>query len=81
MDLLVQHTNNYAKYKDANSGDKAWEQLGRIWKKVSKGELKQWIGILIYMGIFSGCGTRDYWQKSTLWPIHPIYDYMSLIHF
>ena len=61
IDLLVRHTNAYAEVKDANSGDKAWELPGCIWKEVSAIELKQWIGMLIYMGVFSGCGIRDYW--------------------
>ena len=81
IDLLVRHTNAYAEVKDANSGDKAWELPGRIWKEVSAIELKQWIGMLIYMGVFSGCGIRDYWRKSTLWPVHPLCDYMSLTRF
>ena len=58
--------NAYANIKDANSGDQAWKLPGRIWKEVSKSELKQWIGILIYMGVFSSAATRDYWRKSTL---------------
>src|SRR5437762_13013293 len=37
--------------------------------------------MLIYMGIFSSCEIRDYWQKSTLWPVHLLCDYMSLTHF
>jgi len=53
IDLLVRHTNAYAEVKDANSGDKAWELPGCIWKEVSAIELKQWIGMLIYMGVFS----------------------------
>jgi len=40
MDLLVKHTNAYADVKDANSGDKAWELPGRVWRDVSKSELK-----------------------------------------
>ena len=81
MDLLVKHTNAYADVKDANSGDKAWELPGRIWRDVSKSELKRWIGILIYMGVFSSCSTRDYWRKSSLWPDHPICEYMGLTCF
>jgi len=77
MDILVKHTNTYTDIKNANSGDKAWKLPGRIWKNVSKSELKRWIGILIYMGVFGSCATRDYWCKSTLYPTHPISEYMS----
>ena len=40
MDLLVKHTNAYADVKDANSGDKAWEVPGYIWKNILKSKLK-----------------------------------------
>ena len=81
MDILVKHTNTYADIKNTNSGDKAWKLPGRIWKNVSKSELKRWIGILIYMGVFGSCATRDYWRKSTLYPTHPISEYMSQTRF
>ena len=48
LDLMTEHTNAYAESKDANSGDAAWKLPGRIWRDISKLELKQWIGILIY---------------------------------
>jgi hypothetical protein len=47
LDLMTEHTNAYAESKDANSGDAAWKLPGRIWRDISKLELKQWIGILI----------------------------------
>ena len=53
MDILVKHTNTYTDIKNANSGDKAWKLPGRIWKNVSKSELKRWIGILIYIGVLA----------------------------
>ena len=81
MDILVKYTNTYVDIKNANSGDKAWKLPGRIWKNVSKSELKRWIGILIYMGVFGSCATRDYWHKSTLYPTHPISEYMSQTRF
>src|SRR5437763_13172318 len=39
MDFLVKYTNTYANVKDANSGDKAWELPGHVWRNVSKSEL------------------------------------------
>src|SRR5947209_15857541 len=33
------------------------------------------------MGVFSSATTRDYWRKSTLWPEHPIHEYMSQTRF
>ena len=40
MDLLVKYTNTYTDVKDTNSGDKAWELPGCVWRDVSKSELK-----------------------------------------
>ena len=54
-----------------------------VWTHLERGlkELKQWIGILIYMRVFSNSATRDYWRKSPLWPVHPICAYISQTRF
>lgn len=45
------------------------------------GDLKIWLGIVIYMGIFSAPTLEDYWKHDGLHPTHPITAYMSLNKF
>jgi hypothetical protein len=78
---MIKNTNAYAQLKDANSGDVAWKLPKRIWKDISKSELKIWIGILIYMGVFSNCSLPDYWKNNPLRPVHPIRNYISQTRF
>lgn len=43
--------------------------------------LKIWLGIVIYMGIFSAPALEDYWKHDGLHPTHPITAYISLNKF
>jgi len=56
---------------------------GRVWHDVTPSELRIWIGIIIYMGLFSGKGTaaREFWLHDQHHPTHDISRFMSQTRF
>jgi Transposase IS4 len=66
---IVDNTNTYAADKGAVGG--------RPWKPLSVVELKQFLGIVIYMGLFPLQEVSQYWQ-SGFGPVHLVSTVMSL---
>ncbi|CAG8844022.1 8482_t:CDS:1, partial [Racocetra persica] len=54
---------------------------GRRWEKLTVGELKIWLAILIYIGIFKLPSIRDYWNRDDRFSEYKITTFMSLLHF
>ena len=73
ISTIVQNTNEYAYIKGAGEG--------RRWEKLTVGELKIWLAILIYTGIFKLPSIRDYWNRDDRFPEHKITTFMSLLRF
>jgi hypothetical protein len=73
LNLIVENTNEYAKFK--NTGE------GRPWTELILSELKIFLAILIYMGLFKMPSIEDYWNNLPQYPQHPITRYMSLLRF
>lgn len=73
---MATNTNSYTKSKR-----EAALLPGRDWTDVTTRDLKLWIGICIYMGLFSAPAVEDYWKHDGLHPTHPITMYMSLNRF
>lgn len=76
FDTLATNTNSYARSKREDP-----LATGRSWVDISVKELRVWIGICIYMGIFKSPALEDYWKHDGLHPLHPITKYMSLTRF
>ncbi|CAH1768892.1 3791_t:CDS:2, partial [Entrophospora sp. SA101] len=54
---------------------------GRNWYPLSVPELKIWMALLIYMGLFKFPSVDDYWNLNERFPKHKITQYMSLYRF
>jgi len=66
FEQLAGNTNRYAIFKHA--GD-----LGhRRWTATSAAELRIFIGIIIYMGVFPSAQVSDYWRHDSNYPFHRI---------
>lgn len=72
---LAENTNAYAASK--NAGDAGT----RAWTEVAAHEIRVFIGIIIYMGVFGKTGVKNYWSTSSKYPQHSIREYMSLTRF
>jgi hypothetical protein len=70
---LVENTNSYAIEKGAGTG--------RGWYPLTIPELKIWIALLIYMGLFKFPSVCDYWNSDDRFPKHKITRHMSLYRF
>lgn len=70
---LVENSNSYAIKKGAGTG--------RDWYSLSVHELKIWMALLIYMGLFKLPSVNDYWNLDDKFPKHKITQYMSLYRF
>jgi hypothetical protein len=42
---------------------------GKYWKDVATGEIKMFVGLLIYMGLYHRASVAEYWDKSGKGPI------------
>lgn len=71
LETLVQNTNAYATQKGAGAPGH------RLWRATSIPELKIFLGLIIYMGVFSSPRNPDYWTSNPRWPQHGIGRYMS----
>jgi len=75
FEQLAENTNRYAIFKHA--GD-----LGhRRWTAKLAAELRIFIGIIIYMGVFPSAQVSDYWRHDSNYPFHRIGLYISQNHF
>ncbi|CAH1763412.1 11977_t:CDS:2 [Entrophospora sp. SA101] len=70
---LVENSNLYAIEKGAGTG--------RDWYPSTVPELKIWIALLIYMGLFKFPSVNDYWNSDDRFPKHKITQHMSLYRF
>jgi Transposase IS4 len=73
IQIIVAHTNKYAKCHGAGSGRPSVD--------VTSDELKQRIGILVYIGLFPSPSVLDYWCTGKEKPIHRMSSIMSLTRF
>ena len=53
----------------------------RKWTKLTVNELKIWLALVIYMGIFKLPSIEDYWKLDDIYPTHEITNLMSLFRF
>lgn len=74
-DLAV-NTNAYAEFKEGGA-------LGgsHHWEDTTPDELRVFLAIIIYMGIFKSTAIEDYWSSSPDYPQHTITNFMSLTRF
>ncbi len=73
--LLVESTNRNAMEKAANNSRK------RKWENVSLGEMYNFLGIIILMGIWRAPAYKDYWETDEYHPSYPFASKMSLFRF
>ncbi|CAG8825894.1 21240_t:CDS:2, partial [Cetraspora pellucida] len=76
LQTIVNNTNNYEKLKRANSLKK-----GHVWTLLTLKELKIWIAIVIYMGIYKIHGIVDLWNSDEQRAIHNISQFISIYRF
>jgi len=75
LEVLAQNTNRYALSKDALDSHK------RRWYDTSASELRVFLGLVLYMGVWQSPQYTDYWAKTYKWPQHGIGKYMSKFRF
>ena len=77
---MSSNTNLYAQQKRSETLPSTG---GRDWHDVTPRELRIWIGILIYMGLFSGksAAAREFWLHAQHHPTHHINKFMSQTRF
>jgi hypothetical protein len=73
LNIIVENTNEYAKSKFA--------EKKRSWDDLTLSELKIFLAIIIYMGLFKMPSMKDYWNNKQQFPIHNITRYMTCIRF
>lgn len=78
IELMVDGTNCNAQAKSANENT---EGSGCVWYHTNAQEIQQWLGILMYIGLFCMPAIRDYWIKDERHPRHPISEVMGLTRF
>jgi len=77
LEDMVAKTNAYAAAKA-----REWQlEGGRKWKEVSASELGVWLGIVLYMGVYSSPAVKDYRRHDGLNSTHPICEYMGQTQF
>ena len=64
---LCQNTNAYYQYRSSDGSNDMTDSgvRPRPWKDTTVGELKVWLGLLLFMGIVSCPEIEDYWQEDT----------------
>ena len=73
---LADNTNAYAASKGAGTGEGS-----RQWVKTTPDELRIFLGIIVYMGVFRQNSVSEYWSTSPECPQHNITNFMSLVRF
>jgi hypothetical protein len=73
---IVQYTNE--RVSQLVTDDLKPQARLRDWKPVTCEEIYAYIGIRIYMGLYSTPSERDYWSEGIDRPDHPLKDVMSL---
>lgn len=66
-EALCENTNAYYQYKKSSlqsSGSSSIDARERPWKNTTVGELKVWVGLLLYMGLVPIPGVTRYWQHT-----------------
>ena len=81
MNIIVKNTNIYAYANGVKHGKSNLAGEGRNWTELTVQELKIWLALVIYMGIFKFPSVEDYWQKDIYYPSHEITNLMSLFRF
>jgi len=76
IEVIVQNTNIYAYYHIAKSNGN-----NRVWKELTAGELKIWLALVIFMGVFKFPSVDDYWKTDEVYPSNDITKLMSLFCF
>ena len=66
LQTIVSNTNEYARRKIGDGG-------GRKWIELEVNELKCFLGICIYMGVYKSPSLEEYWNRNKRFPL-------SLIH-
>jgi hypothetical protein len=66
FEMLAKNTNEYAKARGAG------DTIAKDWRPTTAAELKVFVGLVIYMGVFSSARERDYWTKDAEFPQHCI---------
>ncbi|XP_051761736.1 piggyBac transposable element-derived protein 4-like isoform X2 [Ctenopharyngodon idella] len=56
LQTIVAHTNDY--------GAKCRERKGKVWENICQNDLKSYIALVIYMGMFKCSSLADYWSVS-----------------
>ena len=74
MDIIVEESNKYA-------GQVMGEERYREWKKITKEDVKAFLGFSILMGIDHLPSVDDYWSKDPLLHCAPIADRIPQWHF
>ena len=80
LETIVLNTNIYAAVCGAKQGTNQKGE-GRNWTSLTVEELKIWLALVIYMGIFKFPAVQDYWVKDSNYPSHEITKLMSLLRF
>jgi len=80
VELIVQHTNLYAYYQNTKRNNSS-DNNRRKWTELTVNELKIWLALVIYMGIFKLPSIEDYWKSDDIYPTHEITNLMSLLRF
>src|SRR6266542_2517816 len=73
LNIIVNNTNEYATFKLSEGG--------RPWQNLTLSELRIFIAMLIYMGIFKLPSIKDYWKSKYHYPKHNITKFMTCLRF
>lgn len=71
LQQIADNTNAYAQLKRGDGG--------RPWREVDVNELKCFVGLCIYFGVYKSPRLEDYWDRSGKGPVHAITKSMSLL--
>ncbi|CAH1763517.1 9252_t:CDS:2 [Entrophospora sp. SA101] len=74
LQTIVKNTNLYAYKKNTESDQKDWNDL-------TLNELKIWLALVIYMGIFKLPAIKDYWVIDSYYPSHEVIKMMTIKRF
>lgn len=67
------NTKNYVRANGAGQG--------RRWTYLTLDELEHWLGIVIFMGVFSALAIRDYWADEAVRPDYNLQSTMAHLWF
>jgi hypothetical protein len=81
METIVDNTNIYAYVHGVKEGKSNLAGEDRNWTELNIQELKIWLALVIYMGIFKFPAIEDYWKKDIYYPSHEITKLMTLFRF